>query len=260
MATKIERLKLVNFKGIMKGLGLKEIELDFTKTDKRLILLLGGNGKGKTTIQSMLHPFSSSFDNRKTLIIDGTVGKKEIDIRMDDFLYKIIHQYSNGKNKSFITKVLPDGTIEDLNPAGTVRNFTAIVEEELGINENFFKLIKIGSQAVNFIDLNASDRKDFIGEFTPDISDYLNAHSTVTSKYSSTNKEIKFINDELHKLENPETIEKNITLQKSLILTNKEKTSKLMVERDKLNGLLENNISLENLNALKPQLAKTKKD
>ena len=47
---------------------LDEIELDFSKTKKKVILLLGSNGSGKSTIISSLHPFSEAFNNKKNYI------------------------------------------------------------------------------------------------------------------------------------------------------------------------------------------------
>ena len=68
----ITRLKLVNFIGIKHGMNLDEIEIIFK--DGRIVMLIGGNGSGKSTIMSQLHPFKDSFDDRKKLILDGVEG------------------------------------------------------------------------------------------------------------------------------------------------------------------------------------------
>lgn len=47
---KIERLKLVNFIGIMHGMGRDTIEIDFKKGKNKIVLFCGGNGSGKSTI------------------------------------------------------------------------------------------------------------------------------------------------------------------------------------------------------------------
>ena len=224
MATRILRLKLKNFVGIDKGLGLKELEIDFSKTDHRLILLLGGNGKGKTTIQSTLHPFSGTFDVRNSsFILEGKDGLKEIDIQQDDRIYHIVHSYSDKKNKSFIKRIDADGTETELNAAGTVRSFVPIIQEELGLTEEFFKLIKVGSQTENFIDLESSKRKDFIGKFTPDISPYLDAFKVVSGKYTASNRDIRFLADELSKLETRDTVSKGIGIARSSLGNLKDK-------------------------------------
>ena len=77
---RITRLKLVNFIGIKHGLNENEIERVFPDNGNSFTMLIGGNGSGKSTILSQLHPFKESFDDRKELIIPGTIGVKEIDI------------------------------------------------------------------------------------------------------------------------------------------------------------------------------------
>src|SRR5699024_12520565 len=39
------------------GMGLKEVEIDFSKSKNNMIMLLGNNASGKTTIMSNLNPY-----------------------------------------------------------------------------------------------------------------------------------------------------------------------------------------------------------
>jgi DNA repair exonuclease SbcCD ATPase subunit len=45
----ISRLKLVNFEGIRQGLDKREVEINFD-VEKKITMLSGGNGSGKSTI------------------------------------------------------------------------------------------------------------------------------------------------------------------------------------------------------------------
>ena len=66
---RITRLKLVNFIGIKHGMGKDEVEINFPKTDNKIVMLLGDNGSGKSTILSALTPFKDSpYDDRDKLI------------------------------------------------------------------------------------------------------------------------------------------------------------------------------------------------
>lgn len=231
--TRILRLKLVNFIGIYAGMGVTTFEVDFTQTEKRTIILVGANGSGKTTVQSCLTPFASTFDNRSTIIIEGKEGLKEIDIIQDGIIYRIIHHYGLRKNQSFITKVNLDGSEEILNPAGTTRNFPSIIEAEMGLTENYIKLNKIGSKNENFIDFKSSRRKEFIGDFTPDTAEFLDAYANVNEKYNLTTKEIRFITDEASKLTVVTTVEKNIQILQTTIKGIKAKIAKRSAEVEK---------------------------
>ena len=149
---RILRLKLVNFIGIKHGLGEDEIEIDFSKSQNKVICLFGGNGSGKSTILSQLHPFKESFDDRKTLILDGTEGLKEIDIESNGHLYEIVHIYAKTA-QSFIKK---DGV--ELNENGGVRTFEDIVLKELGISKDYFFDISFIYNLGEFICRNKNTR------------------------------------------------------------------------------------------------------
>lgn len=206
---KITRLKLTNWRGIYDGTRLHELELNFT-TDKRFIIFLGGNGSGKSTIMSALTPYATTFDNRKNLIIDGKVGGKEIDYLMNDGTkYFIKHHYEPRKNKSFIKRVTPEGEESELNPNGGVQTFIKIIEDIFGINEDIFKINAVGSQSESIIDLNSTKRKEYISNFTPSIEPYLAAYEVVNGKLNALNKEVKFLSDELNKLETKENLERS---------------------------------------------------
>ena len=79
---KITYLKLVNFANIFAGMGKREIELDLSKSINKIILLVGPNGSGKTSILSELHPFAYSGNmdvrNNTSMILENSKGLKEI--------------------------------------------------------------------------------------------------------------------------------------------------------------------------------------
>lgn len=212
---KITRLKLVNFIGIKHGTGLDEVEIDFTKGRNRLVMLVGGNGSGKSTILSQLHPFKNSFDERKNLIIDGLEGIKEIDIEHEGIKYEIKHIYNPGKAQSFVKK---NGT--EMNDNGGVKTFDSFIETELGVNSDYFKIGKIGSNTSNFIEFTTSERKVYISKFLPHIEDYLEKFEIVKEKFRVLSADIKTVSSDLGKLEPQETVKSRIdtlnVLMKSL--------------------------------------------
>ena len=105
---KIEKLILKNFSSISNALNCKEIELDFSKSENKICLLIGPNGSGKTSILSMLHPFSElgNLDVRSNLplILEDKDGYKEIHIRRNDDYYVIKHYYTHHKGSSHTVK------------------------------------------------------------------------------------------------------------------------------------------------------------
>ena len=74
----LRRLKLVNYGGIYNGLGLEEIEIDFTRCQHRIILVKVDNGSGKSTIVSALKPLPD--DNIS--FIPGKNARKRLNTTM----------------------------------------------------------------------------------------------------------------------------------------------------------------------------------
>lgn len=189
--------------GLITGLGLDEIEIDFTKSKNKIIMLLGRNGSGKSTIMSSLTPYRNSFDDRKDLIIDGKEGRKEVDIESNGHKYQIIHIYAKTA-QSFIKK---DGI--ELNENGGIRTFEDIVSKELGITKDYFNIGKIGSNTRSFVDFTASERKNYIGNFL-NIEDMLEKHKIAADKLKLLKKDITTVANELGKHQDEKVISTEI--------------------------------------------------
>jgi DNA repair exonuclease SbcCD ATPase subunit len=198
----ISYLRLDNFKGIYDGLGKLSVEIDFKNNKNKVIMLVGPNGSGKTTILSQLHPFMESQDERKNLILEGKRGYKEVHINDRGDIYKIKHHYEEGSNKSYIEK---NGV--DLNRNGGIKNFKSLVEENLGVTSDYFKIGRIGSNVSSFIDMKTSERKDYINKFLPDMDDYFFYFKNINKKYNKLKDEIDFVSDEISKIDKLENLE-----------------------------------------------------
>jgi len=208
---KITRLKLVNFIGIKHGMDKDEIEIKFK--NRKIVMLNGGNGSGKTTIMSQLHPFKDSYDDRKVVIIEGTDGIKEIDIENDGNCYEIKHIYGKGA-KSFIKK---NGA--EMNENGGVKTFNTFIENEFHLTPDYFKIGKIGSNTQNFIQFTTAERKIYISKFLPDIGDYLDKFEIIRKKFLSLNENIKAVSNDLGKLEDEVALKVKIQGFESLIVS-----------------------------------------
>jgi DNA repair exonuclease SbcCD ATPase subunit len=221
----ITRLKLVNFIGIKHGLDRDEVELNFSKNPKNKIVMLNGeNGSGKSTLMSQLHPFKDSFDDRKTIIIDGLDGLKEIDIQHGDDFYEIVHHYKRIA-QSFIKK---NGV--EMNENGGVKTFNTFIEQEFGLTNDYFKIGKIGSNTENFINFTATERKTYISKFLPDIADYLDSFAIIKDKFNLATNDIKTVSNDLAKLEQEETVKVKISSLETIIKNQEDEIERLSNE------------------------------
>lgn len=222
---KISYLKLVNFAGIYAGLGLNEIELDFTKSKNVINMLLGSNGCGKSVIQTNLTPFRDTNDSRKKLIIEGQDGYKEIHLVDNKNIYIIKHYYGEKSkdNKSYISK---NG--KEMNENGGIKTYNNYLKSEFELDTDYLKVGRLGAGLDTFVKLNSSDRKKFIGNFIPDIDDILKAHDSAKTNYNYCVKEIRKLENSMEKIGSIDTIE-NTKILCEKELDNYEK------QRDRLN-------------------------
>ena len=112
---KIKKITLKNFIGIRNGLGRDELTIDFKKiANKEIIVILGENGTGKSTLASVLHALPGSTDRRNRIIIEEKEGLKKISYERDDgveYHCKIVYTPSKtGHNtKGYMKKISIDG-------------------------------------------------------------------------------------------------------------------------------------------------------
>lgn len=246
---RITYLYAENMQGIKVGTGLDKIEINFEGSESNIFnLLIGNNGSGKTSILSLLHPFRDTFDGR-TPVREGIKAYKEIHITDNENLYVIKHTWK--PNKSYILK-----NNEELNESGSIKLFNQIVKDELGIDGEYFKIARIGSNVTNFIEYTSGMRKTYIGNFLPYIDDYLQAYEISKKKYSTLNKDLSNIGNQLDKFrdidtirELVDTIDKNIKTLEDNIDKYKSKKIKLESKLDNLKVLFksENNIDFDDI-------------
>lgn len=204
---KITYLKMENLKNILAGMGKSKVEIDFSKGKNDKILLLGGNGSGKSIILSSATPYRGTNDNRSVDPVEGKTGKKVIHFDHNGHKYEIEHFYGKN-NKSYIKK---DG--RELNENGNIRSFNAVMEEELEISPDYFAIGRLGDNVKNFINYPTAERKKYINKFVPNIDDYLIAYKNSSEKVTLYNKRLKSLNVQLEKYN---TLEELLEVKKEL--------------------------------------------
>ncbi len=192
MTIRMDRIRLENFALIKSGMGLDEIDIDFTKSKYTVSLIIGNNGTGKTALLSNFHPFPylGALEAREDadIIIPGMDGHKEVWYSKGDDHYYIEHIYlaPTGKRATRQVKCYIQKNGKELNEPGTVKTFNEIVESEFQIEPNFLKLIRLGPNVQNFIKLSFTDRKFFISKLLSEVEDYM-------KDYKQAKEQAKFL-------------------------------------------------------------------
>lgn len=165
-----------NFLMLDSGLGKRKVELDFSNMPNIINVIVGPMGSGKTTILSHLTPsaFVGTLDERNSdpIIIPNKNGLKKIIFLDDDTEYEINHKYIWTKDHHSVKSYISKNGIE-LNQNGNQGSFKEIVESELGFGQELLRLIRLGPNVANVIDLSIAERKDYIANMISSVDLYL---------------------------------------------------------------------------------------
>lgn len=193
---KMEYIKLENFALISAGMRLNKIELDFSKTTNVINLIIGNNGTGKTALISNFHPFATlgHLENRddSDLIIPGKNGKKTVVFKTKKHTYHIEHFYQwmgEEKSRKISSYIKKDGM--ELNSPGTVNGFLSIVMAEFEIDTNFLKLIRLGGNVTNFVELSSAGRIGFISKLLAAVEVYMRSNKKMRERANELNANLK---------------------------------------------------------------------
>lgn len=199
---KITYLKLKNFSSIYTGMKKKSIEIDFSQSQNRIIVLVGKTGSGKTSILSQLNPYAyptNDSRSRHTMIMNETEGYKEIHYDDNATIYKIKHFYKNHNDKTTVKSFIEKNG-EELNPNGNVTSFKDIIEEELHVTEDYMKLMRIGPNVQTLLKMPSRSRKEFMGELLKEIDVYNTFYKNVSEKVRNVKALMKAVASRMERL------------------------------------------------------------
>lgn len=201
---KINKIILKNFSAIKNAMKSDEIEIDFSNAENKVCLIIGKNGSGKTSLLSQLHPFSDvgnlDVRNGNDLILKDKDGYKEIHIIKNKDYYIIKHYYTHHKDKGHSVKSYISKNGVELNINGNVSSFKEYVKEELQIESDYLKLIRLGSNVTSLIDLTATERKNFMSKIMDDIGVYLEYYKAVNNKMRQLDEMMSHTTDKIEKI------------------------------------------------------------
>lgn len=207
---KFLKAKFHHWTGIRLGLGVDDLELDFTKSKNRICLVLGTNGSGKTTILEGLTLFTDIYsaqrDSNDFIDVDESGNKdgyRHIYFQNgnDVFLSKV--EWIGDKTRCYLTRVDSsnwDRELEDLNPSGNVRSYEEQLFLRFGLTKEYNKLLFLGPGLSDIITMTPSERKNNISKFTPNIDKYLELYKQTGKYYSKLKSDLAVVTSEIHRL------------------------------------------------------------
>jgi len=159
---KLKRIKLRGFKGIRRGLGVNEIDVDLSGL-RGVVAIVGPNGKGKTTFLECLQPYRT-MPSRKLSLKDSVYARdsyKELTFVMgnEEFRSLVTVDVVNGKSDGFLWSG------ERSLTSGKVSEHDEVLEEILGSQDLFFHSVFSPQAFESILSLRPAVRKQFFVEF-----------------------------------------------------------------------------------------------
>ena len=165
---KILKLKLRGSIGIHKGLGVDEIEIDFTQFKPGLIALTGKNGSGKTTIMENLHPFRTMVSRSGSLqshfYLKDSYRILEFEHAGDIYESRILIDALTNGSEAYLNVYQKNGNnMVPLND-GKLTTYDEEIEKVLGSPELFFNSVFSGQKSKGIAELKPADRRKLFYE------------------------------------------------------------------------------------------------
>ena len=199
---RITRLHLKNFIFLHSGMDRNEIDLDLSEDPKKINIIVGKMGSGKSSIIGHLQPFSEygTLDARNKLdaILPEENGLKEITFVHDGNTFEIRHVYTwNQSMQSHGTKSYIKLNGKELNENGNVSSFKELIRIHFGIDQSFLRLLRLGPNVANLINMKSAERKAFIASLLKETEIYMMLSKKLTEDQRNINSMLTVLNNKL---------------------------------------------------------------
>jgi len=228
---KILSLKAKGLVGLKKGIGIEEINLDFSNLSG-LIALAGVNGKGKSTVLESLPPYAMMASK------DGAIQNHyflQDSFREQEYLFNgdLIRTRLDIRGG---TNYTPDGYIwinDQPKTTGKISEYKGLINEIFGTSDLFFNSVMHAQNSKRLSDLRPAQLKDLFAEFLR-LDRYIKyedmakrASYILDGRAEGIKKSLLILQDHADQI--PENINDEITAI-SISIANREASLKMLAE------------------------------
>lgn len=172
-------VKLTGYIGLYNGLGINEIEIDFTKCKNKITVISGPNGVGKSTIINALSLLPDSNDN----FVPTMNASKFIRLTDGENLYEIYITHPLDKHNSRATSkasITKNGV--ELNSNGNISSYKEVIFSEFDMDANYIALSKISGDNRGLADKKPAERKKIMSSLIASLDTYNNIYKVLNKK------------------------------------------------------------------------------
>lgn len=247
----ILNIRLIGYVGIFNGVGVKDLYIDFSKSNKGLFIIIGDNGSGKSTLLDSLSPLPD--DNK--CFIKQEKAEKILNIRHGEINYRIhcIHGVNNKgereNTKVYFYKYLEDGTELNLNPNGNVTSYKETLFDEFTLDANFLALSALSSTNKGIGLMTGGERKKYVNSIISNLVTYNTIYKVLCKRSNIFKSMVNNISNKISSLGDRQKLELTLASLENrinIMLNDKDKFNiELATYKSKLE-LLDPNNSIQN--------------
>ena len=232
---------LSNYIGIYNGMGLYDINIDFTKCRHRMTIIRGDNGSGKSTLSKAMNLFPDSNDS----FIPGMEARKELmlldgaNIYFIQFVHGIKTNGEREVTKAYVSKSDPVAGMIELNKNGNVSSYKDIIYSELGLDANFIALSQLSTEDRGLADKKPAERKRFVNAIISSLDVYNNIYKILTKKSSNYKSMINTIVGKLNVLGDETSVANNLEAIENKINTLNDRKDKAFANMAKAQSTIQ---------------------
>lgn len=172
-------VKLTGYIGIYNGLGLSEIEIDFSNTRNKICIISGPNGVGKSTLNNALNILPDGNDN----FVPSMNAGKYIRLTDGENIYdiNISHPIDKNNNRAVSKASIKKNGLE-LNSNGNISSYKEIIFAEFNLDSNYMVLSKISGDDRGLADKRPAERKKIMAAHISSLEVYNNIFKNLNKK------------------------------------------------------------------------------
>lgn len=172
-------VKLEGYIGLYNGLGLSEIELDFTRCRNKITVISGPNGVGKSTLLGALN----ILPDNNSCFVPTMNARKIIKLFDEGNIYDIVinHPLDRNNNRATTKATIAKNGLE-LNSNGNISSYKDIIFTEFDMDANYMSLSKISGDNRGIADKKPADRKKIMSSLIGSLEVYNNIYKNLNKK------------------------------------------------------------------------------
>lgn len=214
---KLSYFQAVNVIGFVSGLGKRNFVLDLEEDkkgkllSKDILVILGDNATGKSTLLSLIHPTHTPSDDRQKFIVPGKEGmliRRYLGEDGTEITTKCVYKPKDEGHtpKCFFELKRPDEEGVELNESGNVSSYNSLLFTYFGVNKDYVNFASYSDAVNNIVEMTSSERKNSISSLIPNTGRFELAFNTVNEKYKELRNMIRNVSQKILAIKDEETL------------------------------------------------------